>query len=165
MQPTVRMAYPFRVAASGVVSATVRRVACLIAAVTLMACGGSENEPAAQGARFLLADARGISEVRLGEIPRPLTPAPGSSSTGGLKSYASSLHPFAQDVWVVNSDGGGLLRLAEIAENMPSLTWSGDGATIYVLGPVATWRIAVASGAAEEIGPGIALAQIVWIGG
>jgi Tol biopolymer transport system component len=87
---------------------------------------------------------------------------------GGLPARGASaavLHPFAQDVWLVNTDGSGLRRLAEIAENMPSLTWSGDGSSLYALGPSALWQINPATGQADQVGPGVAPAQISWLSG
>lgn len=88
----------------------------------------------------------------------------GLSAPGRLGVYAAP-HPFAGDVWVVNADGSGLKRLAEIAENMPSLTWSGDGSTVYALGGGAWWKIDAATGLAEQMAAGIPQAQIVWLSG
>ncbi len=65
----------------------------------------------------------------------------------------------------MNTDGTGLRRLAEIAENMPSISWSGDGRTIYALGPSALWKIDAVSGKSDQIGQGIVLGQIVWLSG
>ena len=58
------------------------------------------------------------------------TPTPGTGGTLKRTFASPALHPFAQDVWTVGNDGTGLKRLSEIAENNPSLTWSGDGSTI-----------------------------------
>ena len=87
----------------------------------------------------------------------------GSGAPTGIGVFAA--HPFAQDVWMVNVDGTGLHRMAEIAENMPSIVWSPDGSSLYVLGPGAFWRIDATTGQAEKIGPGIPLGQIVWLSG
>jgi Tol biopolymer transport system component len=89
----------------------------------------------------------------------------GSLPLGHAGASYSLVHPYAQDVWIVNSDGTGLHRLAEIAENMPSLAWSGDGSTIYALGPSAFWRIDAAAGTADQVGLGMAPAQIAWLPG
>jgi Tol biopolymer transport system component len=92
-----------------------------------------------------------------------------SPAQGGLPppraSAVLAAHPFAQDIWLVNVDGSGLRRVAEVAENMPSIAWSGDGAFLYVLGPAAFWRIDVASGNAEKIAPGVPQGQIVRLAG
>jgi hypothetical protein len=95
--------------------------------------------------------------------PRP----PAAAARGGFQAAPGiSLHPFAQDIWVVHPTGaGGLRRLAEVAENMPSLSWSGDGANLYVFGPGFLWRLDPATGFAEQLrdsgGPG----AIVWLDG
>jgi hypothetical protein len=39
-------------------------------------------------------------------------------------------HPFAQDVFVVNSDGRGLRRQAELTGSQPSIDWSSGGESI-----------------------------------
>jgi hypothetical protein len=87
----------------------------------------------------------------------------GSLPPGAPGVFAA--HPFAQDVWVVNADGSGLRRLAEVAENMPSIAWSADGAFIYVLGPGAFWRIDVATGEALKVAAGVPLGQIAALSG
>ncbi len=95
-----------------------------------------------------------------------LTSPPSGRGLGppsGLGIYAA--HPFLEDVWIVNVDGTGLRRLAELAENMPSLTWNGDGTVLYALGAGAWWKVEVATGKAEQIGPGVPLGQIVWLSG
>jgi Tol biopolymer transport system component len=73
----------------------------------------------------------------------------------------SVAHPFAQDIWTVDRDGSGLRRLADLGENMPSITWSADGKLLYVLGPIALWQVDPATKEAVQIGGGIPLAQIV----
>jgi Tol biopolymer transport system component len=91
-------------------------------------------------------------------------PLEGGSLPARVASLSAS-HPFAQDVWVVNRDGSGLRRVAEVAENMPSIAWSADGAFLYVLGPGAFWRLDAASGQATKLAPGIPLGQIALLAG
>lgn len=95
------------------------------------------------------------------DLTAPPEPGAAAPAPGGV--FAT--HPFAQDVWIVNTDGSGLKRLAEIAENMPSLTWSGDGAALYAIGPMSLWRIDPQTGRAEAIGAGVPLGQIIWLSG
>lgn len=87
---------------------------------------------------------------------------PGARVTGlgapGL--YASSVHPTLQDVWLVNSDGTGLRRLAELAESALSLTWSEDGTSVYALGSLDFLQIDVASGSSKRLGEGLPQGQI-----
>lgn len=92
-------------------------------------------------------------------------PAPPPSQPGTTSAPESVVHPFAQDVWLVNRDGSNLHRLGEIAENMPSLTWSGDGSSIYVLGPAFLWRLDPAAGTAEQLRESKDRAWIVWLEG
>ena len=75
-----------------------------------------------------------------------------SSRVPGL--FASATHPTLQDVWIINRDGSGLKRLAEIVESQPSIDWSADGKLIYALGGGGFWRVDVANGDAQQIGPG-----------
>jgi Tol biopolymer transport system component len=72
-------------------------------------------------------------------------------------------HPFAQDVWLINRDGTGLHRLVELADNMPSLGWSRDGAYVYSLGVTGFWRIDVATGERAQLDYAGAIGQIVWL--
>jgi hypothetical protein len=74
-------------------------------------------------------------------------------------------HPFAQDVWLVNRDGSGLKRLGETAENMPSISWAGDGSRLYVIGPGYLWRVDPVAGTAEQVRETGDRAWIVWLDG
>ena len=89
------------------------------------------------------------------------TPTPDGSVPSNTQQLA---HPFAQDIWLVNRDGTGLRRLAELQENQPSLGWSKDGAHIYALGATGFWRISVADGTREQVGLGIPLGELYWLG-
>ena len=89
----------------------------------------------------------------------PPPPPPGTAPPRSL------LHPFAQDVWLVGRDGSNLHRLGEIAENMPSLTWTGDGSAIYVIGPNFLWRLDPAAGTAQQVRESKDRAWIVWLDG
>jgi hypothetical protein len=81
----------------------------------------------------------------------------------GVHLISTTTHPFAQDVWLVNPDGTGLHRVAEIAENMPSVTWSGDGSFIYALGPGFLWRLDPVTG--EELQQPGERGSIIWLDG
>jgi dipeptidyl aminopeptidase/acylaminoacyl peptidase len=86
----------------------------------------------------------------------------GRAGPGGLA--AGVVHPFAQDVWLIDLDGSGLHRLADLAESLPSLAWDGEGRYLYVMGGVSFWRLEPATGAIERLGEGMAAAQIAWLG-
>jgi len=81
----------------------------------------------------------------------PTVLAPGG---GGLRAASAMLHPFLQDVWVIKRDGTGMKRLADIGESQPSLAWSADSQYVYALGATNFWRLRLADGAKEIIGPG-----------
>jgi Tol biopolymer transport system component len=66
----------------------------------------------------------------------------------------AAAHPTLQDIWVVNRDGSNLHKLAEIVESQPSVDWSADGNFIYALGGSGFWKVEVAGGAYQQIGPG-----------
>jgi Tol biopolymer transport system component len=84
----------------------------------------------------------------------------------GYNGTAATLHPFAQDVWLIDAnDGSGLHRIAEIAENMPSVSWSGDGSSLYVFGPGFLWRLDPTSGAAEQLRATGERGAVIWLEG
>lgn len=87
------------------------------------------------------------------------SPAPPPAPTP--RRPQTSLHPFAQDVWVVDATGGNLRRVADIAINAPSIAWSRDGSAFFVLGATGFFRVDAKTGAQQQIGDGVALAQIV----
>jgi len=89
----------------------------------------------------------------------PPPPSPGAPAPQTLT------HPFAQDVWLVNRDGSGLKRLGETAENMPALTWSGDGKHVYAIGPGYLWRLDPVSASAEQVRESGERSWIVWLAG
>jgi Tol biopolymer transport system component len=67
---------------------------------------------------------------------------------------SSASHPFAKDIWLINRDGSGLRRIGELAEPAPSLTWSSDGGSIYVLGGSGIVRIDATTGVVTPVDPG-----------
>ena len=58
--------------------------------------------------------------------------------------------------------GGTPKRVADLKEDLPALTWSGDGKHLYVLGASALYDVNVASGAVTKLGPGSFHGQLVW---
>jgi Tol biopolymer transport system component len=138
------------------------------------------GDAAAQEARVIVSDTSGLalfltsafspdgSQIAFAAVDvatiAPPPPPPGAGRSAPL-APAPATHPFAQDVWLVNRDGSDLRRLGEIAENMPSLTWSGDGASIYVLGPSFLWRIDPATGNPEQLRQSGQRAWLIWLAG
>ena len=74
----------------------------------------------------------------------------------------TSAHPTLQDVWVVNKDGAGLRLVAELAESVPSISWTPDNASVYVLGGGGFWLVDMTSGAKQPVGDGVVQGQ-VWL--
>jgi hypothetical protein len=72
-------------------------------------------------------------------------------------------HPFAKDIWLINTDGSGLRRIGELAESAPSVTRSGDGGSIYVLGGAGIMSLDPATGVVTPVDPGRRGSDIVWL--
>ena len=58
--------------------------------------------------------------------------------------------------------GGARVRVADLKEDLPALTWSGDGKHIYVLGAAGLYDVNVETGAVNRLGEGAFHGQIVW---
>ena len=92
------------------------------------------------------------------------------SSGGGLRAASATLpqpsttdvmlHPFLQDIWVINKDGSNLKRIADIGESQPSVAWSTDGQYVYALGATNFWRIKVSDATRQVIGQGEPSGQV-----
>jgi Tol biopolymer transport system component len=95
--------------------------------------------------------------------PPELPTAPSGSHTYNVA--LATTHPFAEDVWLVNTDGTDLRRLGDLAENIPSISWAGDGSKIYALGPAFLWRIDPVAGEAEMIRQSNQRGSIIWLEG
>jgi Tol biopolymer transport system component len=96
-------------------------------------------------------------------------PPPGTPPTGRLvtsrplgRSPGPALDGFPQDIWIVDAGGGPARRAADLKEDVPTLTWSGDGEHIYVLGAAALYDVDLTTGASTAIGPGVFHGQIAW---
>jgi Tol biopolymer transport system component len=107
-----------------------------------------------------------FAAVDLLDTAPPAQPPPASGASRGVSRAFATTHPFAQDVWLVDpADGAGLHRIADIAENMPSVSWSGDGNQLYVLGPGFLWRLDPATGEAEMLRESGERGSIIWLEG
>ena len=70
------------------------------------------------------------------------------------RSWSAVVHPFFQDVWLINVDGSNLRRLAEVVERTLSLSWSSDGRFIYAMGTDKFRRVEVATGNITDLDAG-----------
>jgi Tol biopolymer transport system component len=75
---------------------------------------------------------------------------------------APALDGLPEDIWVVDATGGKAQRVAVLKEDLPTLTWSGDGKHIYVLGANATYDVNLVNGNTAKLGEGSFHAQIAW---
>lgn len=78
---------------------------------------------------------------------------------------STNLDGLPQDIWVIDSEGSAPQLVADLKEDIPALTWGGDGEYIYVLGVNALHEINLDNGAIAEIGEGVFHGQIVWAPG
>jgi Tol biopolymer transport system component len=68
-----------------------------------------------------------------------------------------------EDIWTVAAAGGARpQRVADIKEDLPWLTWNGDGTRIYVIGAAALYDVNLKSGGVSQIGKGTFHGQVTW---
>lgn len=68
-----------------------------------------------------------------------------------------------EDIWTVDAAGGAPpVRLADLKEDLPALTWSGDGKHIFVIGSAGLYDVNIKSGAVDRIGEGAFHGQLAW---
>lgn len=85
--------------------------------------------------------------------------APGAFPTGGstpmllaaLVPPPALAHGVPWDVWLVNADGSGLRRLAELGADDGSITWSPDGTQIFVHGGTGSFLVDGLTGAVTPL--------------
>jgi Tol biopolymer transport system component len=81
------------------------------------------------------------------------------------KPIAATLDGLPQDIWIIDAEGSRPQVAAELKEDVPALTWGGDGEYIYVLGANALYEINLENGAVTEIGEGVFHGQLAWAPG
>ncbi len=74
----------------------------------------------------------------------------------------TAVNGLPQDIWLVDSAGGKPRLLSELQEDLPALTWSGDGKHIYVLGGGGLFDVNLGNGAARRLGDGSFHGQLDW---
>lgn len=75
---------------------------------------------------------------------------------------ATLLDGLPQDIWTVESEGGRAVRVADIKEDLPALTWDGSGERIYVMGVEGLYEVNLKTGAVATIAGGAFHAQLTW---
>jgi hypothetical protein len=78
---------------------------------------------------------------------------------------SATLDGLPQDIWIVTSEGSRPQMVADLKEDIPTLTWGGDGEYIYVLGVNALYEINLTNGAINRIGDGVFHGQLAWAPG
>ena len=76
--------------------------------------------------------------------------------SGGTFSAATTmtLDGLPQDIWTVEAEGGTAVRVADLKEDLPSLTWDGSGERIYALGVDGLYEVNLTTGAVVGVGGG-----------
>jgi Tol biopolymer transport system component len=75
---------------------------------------------------------------------------------------APSLDGLPEDIWTVPVTGGTPVRVADIKEDLPALTWGPDGKHIYVIGSAGLYDVNLTTGSVNRLGDGAFHGQIVW---
>lgn len=73
-----------------------------------------------------------------------------------------ALDGLPEDIWTIDAGGGQPVRVADLKEDLPALTWSGDGKHLYVLGAAGLYDVNVATGAVDRLGEGSFHGQLTW---
>lgn len=84
------------------------------------------------------------------------------SAAGGVVD-APSRDGLPEDIWTVDAAGGTARRVADLKEDLPALTWSGDGKHLYVVGSAGLYDVNLQNGASTRLGDGSFHAQVVWV--
>ena len=92
----------------------------------------------------------------------PGTPSGWLAPASAGRNAAPPADGLPQDIWVIDAGGGEPAQLAPLQEDFPSLTWSGDGAHIYVLGAYGLYDVEVGNGNWTRIGEGAFHGSIAW---
>lgn len=78
------------------------------------------------------------------------------------RDASATLDGLPEDIWTIDAAGGAPVRVADLKEDLPALTWSGDGKHLYVVGSAGLYDINLVNGASNRIGEGVFHGQLVW---
>ncbi|HZP56879.1 MAG TPA: hypothetical protein VFC53_04910 [Dehalococcoidia bacterium] len=67
-----------------------------------------------------------------------------------------------EDIWTIPAEGGAARRVADLKEDLPTLTWGADSRHIYVLGANALSDVDLSTGAVTRLGEGSFHGGITW---
>ena len=103
------------------------------------------------------------SADQTGALSSPRLVALSIDAVGAAREFSVSLlDGLPQDIWTVDAAGGRAVRVADLKEDLPALTWDGSGERIYVLGVGGLYDISVTTGEVARIGEGQFHGQIAW---
>lgn len=85
------------------------------------------------------------------------------SAAGFGATTAPPLDGLPEDIWAIGASGGRPVRVADLKEDLPALTWNGDGQHIYVIGSAGLYDVNVGTGAVDRLGEGAFHGQLVWV--
>ena len=90
-----------------------------------------------------------------GSGPQTSSAAPWPAWAGALAGFpiaaAHNLNGALYDLWVTQSDGSGLRRLAQLFDPEPFIAWSPTGRHIAVLGTLGLQIVDVETGAVQQL--------------
>ena len=69
-----------------------------------------------------------------------------------------------EDIWTIDADAPGStpVRIADLKEDLPWLTWDGSGKHVYVIGSAGLYDLNVETGAVTRLADGAFHAQVAW---
>ena len=90
-----------------------------------------------------------------------------SSSKAGLGHLEAPvdtalLDGLPQDVWTIAASGGQAVRVADLKEDLPAITWDGSGEHIYAMGVNGLYDVNIKSGVVDRLADGAFHAQLTW---
>ena len=86
------------------------------------------------GKQIIVAGIGGPETDEQGKPIQASAPSPLDGLLGLFEPATAEAHGLPWDLWVVNTDGSGLRRLARIAEDLPMVAFSPDGKQVALMG-------------------------------
>lgn len=86
-----------------------------------------------------------------------------SAAGGGARPLTLAFNGLPADVWVINTDGSGLRKIADLDLDLPSLAWAGDGEQLFALAGIGIFLLDPVGGGGRKVGDGTFHGQLDWI--
>jgi Tol biopolymer transport system component len=113
--------------------------------------------------------ARDGRRIAFSAVGGPAAPAPGRQGRWPAARFAwlepriAEAHGIPWDVWVVGSDGTGLHRLTDLAEDMLVVTWSADGRWIAFSGELGIYLVDAGGREVRRLSADYAEGGLAWL--